>query len=130
MPALLCTGAQLRCSFGSAPAVFANLPTTTPLMSGTLPAATITQLVPLLNIATFATCSAPTNPAVIAATSAALGVPTPAPCVPAIVGTWTPPSSVMKSGGLPLATVGSVCNCSWLGVITVTTPAGGNNSTI
>ena len=67
-------------------------------------------------------CSAPTNPAVIAATTAASGVFTPAPCVPVIPAPWTPGSPTVLIGGKPVVTSTSTCMCSWAGVITVVNP--------
>ncbi|MDR2437860.1 MAG: DUF4280 domain-containing protein, partial [Planctomycetaceae bacterium] len=40
---------------------------------------------PIVNLATFGMCSSPANPAVAAATAAALGVLTPMPCIPVTV---------------------------------------------
>jgi hypothetical protein len=73
----------LTCSFGSTPASLIVLPVNRTNAEGT-PAATIMDNVPLTNIPSFGVCMAPTNPVVIAATSAASGTPTPAPCVPVI----------------------------------------------
>ena len=58
-----------------------------------MPAANITDFAPITNIASFSMCTTQSNPAVAAATTAALGVPTPAPCVPVIPAPWTPGSA-------------------------------------
>ena len=74
------TGAMVQCSFVAALSALIVLPTNRVMAEGG-PAANIMDHKPVVNIPTFGMCTAPTNPAVIAAMSAALGVPTPAPCV-------------------------------------------------
>ena len=81
MGQLAVTGAMMRCSFGAAPGPLTVLPDK--MVLSTAPVANILDYKPMVNIPSFGMCSAPTNPAVIAATSAASGVFTPAPCVPA-----------------------------------------------
>ncbi|WP_433964496.1 DUF4280 domain-containing protein [Tunturiibacter gelidiferens] len=83
MAQLVCMGALLQCSFGAAPGPLSVLPVNR-VLTGT-PAATIIDSAPLVNIPSFGMCSSPSNPVVIAATAAALGVLTPMPCVPATV---------------------------------------------
>ena len=75
-------GATLQCSFGVAPSTLVVLPVNRVLCEGPL-AANIMDHVPLVNIMPFGMCTSPANPQVAAATAAALGVPTPMPCVPA-----------------------------------------------
>jgi hypothetical protein len=67
-------------------------------------------------------CMAPTNPQVIAATSAALGVFTPQPCIPVTSSPWTPGSLKVTVKGLQALDTTCMCNCQWLGIITITTP--------
>ncbi|MEO5729600.1 MAG: DUF4280 domain-containing protein [Byssovorax sp.] len=125
MPLPLCTGTTLTCIMGLTPTVFiANPLPGAPLINGISPAATIDQVL-LTNIPSFGMCTSPTNPAVIAATTAALGVPTPAPCVPVPAGPWAPPSLVAHANTLPLATVASKCICALGGLISVTVPVPG-----
>ncbi|MFE2473033.1 PAAR-like protein [Streptomyces mirabilis] len=57
----------------------------------------VADAVPLVNIASFGTCSSPLNPQVAAA-SAALGVPTAVPCVPEAGGDWQPASPTVQVG--------------------------------
>ena len=73
----------LQCSFGAAPSALSVLPANC-VTTGT-PAATIMDNKPFVNILPFGMCISPANPEVIAETAAALGVLTPAPCIPAIV---------------------------------------------
>jgi hypothetical protein len=116
---------MLKCSFGMAPSPFVATPKPgTPMVLGALPAATIDQISPV-NVPPFGMCQSPQNPAVAAATAAALGTPTPAPCVPLLVAPWTPPSVTTKSMMLPLATEASKCMCGFGGVIEVAVPVAG-----
>jgi hypothetical protein len=96
----------------------------TPLIAGGAPVATIMMYVPLMNIMTFGLCNAKANPLVIAATAAALGTPTPAPCVPAVVAPWSPGSKSTKVAGMAAALKSSKCTCIYGGSITVNQTAG------
>ena len=58
---------------------------------------------------------------VIAATSAALGVFTPAPCVPVLT-PWTPGAAGVTINDVTALDDASECRCAWLGVVTVTDP--------
>jgi hypothetical protein len=118
MAQLVCMGALLQCSFGAAPAPLSVLPVNR-VLTGT-PAATITDSIPLVNIPSFGTCSSPSNPVVIAATAAALGVPTPMPCVPATVAPWLPGAPTVLIGNLPALDDQSRLMCMWAGVIQIT----------
>lgn len=114
-------GAMLKCSFGAAPASLIVLPARM-VMAGYVPAATIMDHVPMVNIPPFGMCSAPSNPAVIAATTAAAGVITPAPCVPVIPAPWLPGSPTVLIGNIPALNDTSKCLCTWAGVITIASP--------
>jgi hypothetical protein len=122
MAILVANGAQIACDMGSAPSVLTVIPGP-PHVAASPPVllATVTDFVPLTNIKTFGMCSSPTNPAVIAATSAASGVFTPAPCVPAIADPWDPPESVTISG-VPAFDQKATCQCAWAGTIAVVNP--------
>jgi hypothetical protein len=115
---------------GMAPSVFTStqLPGA-PDTLGSLPAATIMEFVPMMNIMPFAMCMSPANPMVAAATAAAMGVLTPMPCIPNTVAPWAPPSVVVSSNGIPLATVQSTCMCAWAGMISVMMPTMGPEDT-
>jgi len=80
---------MLQCSFGAAPAPFVVLPINR-VSACNFPSATIMDNIPIVNITPFGMCQSPSNPTVIAATAAALGVFTPMPCVPVTVAPWTP----------------------------------------
>lgn len=114
----LVTGtALLSCSFGAAPALFSVLPINHVLVN--LPAATIMDNKPLLNIMPFGVCNTPANPMVAAATAAALGVLTPMPCIPVTVAPWTAGNPAVLIGGLPALTDNSKLMCSWGGCISI-----------
>jgi hypothetical protein len=74
------------------------------------------------NIPTFGMCQSLSNPTVSAATSAAMGVLTPMPCLPVISAPWSPGSSQVKVGGISALTDNSKCMCSYGGNISITSP--------
>lgn len=83
----VCLGAMLPCSLGMAPSALVVLPTNRVTVENKR-ASNIMDHMPVVNIPTLGMWSAPTNPDVIAPTSAASGVPTPAPCVPVASAPW------------------------------------------
>lgn len=113
-------GAVLQCSFGLAPSSLIPLPTPRVMIEGR-PAATITDCAPLVNIPPFGMCSSLANPTVAAATTAALGVLTPMPCIP-VTTPWKPGAIKTMIGGKPALVSGSMCNCAWGGIIQMTMP--------
>ncbi|HDP24295.1 MAG TPA: DUF4280 domain-containing protein, partial [Deltaproteobacteria bacterium] len=100
MANLVISGATVMCSFGAAPGALTVLPVSRTMCSG-MPAATIMDHVPMVNIKPFGMCSSPANPTVAAATAAKLGVFTPMPCVPATGAPWVPGSPTVLIGGKP-----------------------------
>ena len=107
------------CSFGQAPSTLMVTPEN--LVNATnKPAATIMDNVPGKNILPFAMCSAPSNPAVIAATAAKLGVFTPVPCVPVTAAPWVPGSMMVMIKSKPALNSTSKLMCNWGGVIQAT----------
>jgi len=117
MPKLVTMGAMMQCTFGVAPATLIVAPTNKTLC-GT-PAANIMDHQPFMNIPTFGMCSSLANPTVAAATSAALGVLTPMPCIPNTVTPWAPGSATVMIGNMPALNDSSKCNCLWAGVISI-----------
>jgi hypothetical protein len=59
------------------------------------------------------------NPAVAAATAAALGVLTPMPCVPVTTAPWAPGSPTVLIGNMPALNDQSKLMCNWGGVIQI-----------
>ncbi len=107
-----------NCSMGDCPCALNFLPTHNLNICG-LPAAAITDFVPLLNIMTFGMCNSIANPEVAAATAAADGVLTPMPCVPSIVSPWIigNPKILLNTG--PILTSDSKQVCVWGGAISI-----------
>jgi hypothetical protein len=108
---------MMMCSFGVSPSTLNVLPTNRTLCGA--PAGTIMDFAPLMNIPTFGMCQSQANPAVLAATTAASGVPTPAPCVPVTAAPWISGSPTVLIGSLPALNSTSTCMCSYGGVISI-----------
>jgi Domain of unknown function (DUF4280) len=121
MPIQVTTGAMLQCSFGVAPSTLQVLPVNR-VMAGGMPAATIQDHVPIVNIPPFGMCTSVANPTVIAATAAALGVPTPMPCVPATPAPWLPGAATVLMGAMPALDNTCKLMCLWAGVIQIVSP--------
>jgi len=120
MAILVGMGAVLQCSFGVAPSTLMVLPTNRVLTS--TPVANIMDTIPFVNILPFAMCNSMANPAVAAATAAALGVLTPMPCTPVPAGPWVPGVPTVLVGNMPA--VNNTCKlmCSFGGVIQIVSP--------
>ncbi len=107
------------CIFGTVPMVLPVASQQTVMMMNQ-PAATIMDN----RCTTFGLCSNIANPAVAAATAAALGVLTPSACIPLTVAPWVPGVPTVLVGGKPLLNNMSKLMCGYGGVIQVTmTPA-------
>jgi hypothetical protein len=122
MPQQVTMGAMLQCSFGVAPSSLVVLPVNRVMAEGP-PAANIMDHQPLVNIMPFGMCSSPANPTVAAATTAALGVLTPMPCVPATMTPWATGAPTVLIGNIPALDNVSQCLCNWGGVVTIANPA-------
>ena len=111
--------AVCMCSFGAAPGVLTVSSNQTVKICKMLAATIMDNKFP-----SFGMCSCPANPAVIAATAAALGVPTPAPCTPAIAAPWAAGVPLVNVCKKPLMSNQNTLLCSYGGVIKVqVTPA-------
>lgn len=119
MPQLVTSGATTRCTLGVAPGVLNALPGG---VTAGLPLATVTDCVPFTNITPFGMCLSMLNPAVAAATAAAMGVLTPMPCTPVIVRPWAPGSPTTHIQGRPALNNLSTCQCAYGGLISVVSP--------
>lgn len=117
MAVLVANGAQIKCSMGTLPSVLTVTATPPHVAAAPVPAvmlAAITDFVPVVNIKSFGMCSAPTNPAVIAAQGSA-------PCVPATTTPWKPPRTAAVTATATFDQT-ATCQCTWLGIITVVNP--------
>lgn len=120
-PKTVCMGATMKCSFGVAPMALTVTPPRMYTIQG-LPVANIMDCKPMVNIPSFGMCMCQANPAVIAATAAAQGVFTPAPCVPATTAPWAPGNPQVLTQGFPTLTNTSKLMCMWGGVINIVNP--------
>ena len=111
---------MLMCPFGAAPSTLMVTPKNK--VQTTMPIANIMDNVPMQNIMPFGMCSSMANPQVAAATSAALGVLTPMPCVPNIAAPWVPGSPTVTIANMPALNNSSKLMCMWGGVIQITNP--------
>jgi hypothetical protein len=118
MSELVTQGTSLTCSMGSSPSTLQITPEKRVNSTG-VPAATVQDCVAMKNIQSFGMCQSLSNPQVQAATTAAAGALTPQPCLPNIVGVWSPGSSTITIGNQPVLTPQSQCRCSWGGTIKI-----------
>lgn len=121
MSQLVCNGAMITCSFGTAPSQLTVLPKSN-VSSGNQSAAVTSDNIPMVNIMPFAMCTTLSNPQVAAATAAAQGVLTPMPCIPVTTSPWSPGCPTVKLGNLPALNNTSQLMCAWGGTITITSP--------
>lgn len=113
-------GANLQCSFGMAPSTLMVLPAAK--VMSTMALASIMDNVPMVNIMPFGMCSSLANPTVASATTAALGVLTPMPCIPVTTAPWAPGSPTVLVGGKPALNNSCKLNCMYGGVIQILNP--------
>jgi hypothetical protein len=118
MPMHVVSGATLQCTFGLAPSTLVVLPANQ-IMSSNMPAANIMDNVPMVNIMPFGMCTSLANPTVASATTAALGVLTPMPCVPVTPAPWAPGAATVLLGNMPALDDASKLMCNWGGVIQI-----------
>ena len=111
-------GAMLTCSFGATPSPLTVVRPTVTI--GGRPAATVMDYVPMANIMSFGMCKTQSNPAVAAATAAALGTPTPAPCIPNTVSQWIPGNLKVTIQNQAALMSTCSCMCAWGGKISIT----------
>lgn len=86
------------------------------------PVATIQDVAPNVNVAPCGMCTSMANPAVAAATAAAMGVLTPAACTPVPMGTWNCSPGIL-AGGVPVLYNDGKLACSYGGSISIVMPA-------
>lgn len=103
------------CSFGAVPCPLPVFSQETVMTCEMLQATVMDKELP-----TFGMCINPANPAVAAATAAAWGVLTPAPCVPVLPEPWEPGAPTVLVCGQPLLNNMSELMCAYGGLIQVT----------
>ncbi len=109
------------CAMGTVPAPIKVTSQATVLAEGK-PAATIVDCQGAANVGPFGMCVSLANPAVAAATAAALGVLVPQPCMPVPAGTWIPTKPKVLIGGKPCLTGDCKLMCAYAGSISITFP--------
>jgi hypothetical protein len=112
---------MLKCSMGIAPSSLIVVPANR-VMTSSQPAATIMDNKPMVNVMPFGMCRSPANPAVAAATAAALGVLTPMPCIPNTPTPWAPGAPTVHVASQPALDDTSKLMCIWAGIIEITSP--------
>lgn len=122
MPNLVVSGAKLKCSQAMPPSTstLTVIPMGNSWQIEGKPVATVKDNIPMMNISSFGMCKSKTNPAVIAATAAASGVETPAPCVPVILSPWTSGSQEASINDSVALNDKSKCTCAYNGNIKIT----------
>jgi len=120
MSMLVCGGAMLQCTFGMTPGPLMVIPFNR--LISPMPVANIMDNKPIMNIPSFGMCSSMGNPAVQAATAAAMGALTPMPCMPMTMAPWVPGSLNVLVGKLPALNHSSKLICNWGGIISITLP--------
>ncbi|MDE2197843.1 MAG: DUF4280 domain-containing protein [Rhodospirillales bacterium] len=121
MPQQVVNTAQIACSFCPTPGVLTVLPVNR-VQVGSQPAANVMDHVATVNIPPFGPCMSPSNPQVIAATTAALGVFTPQPCLPVTPAPWVPGAVTVPLANQPALDNAATLTCAWGGVISVVMP--------
>jgi hypothetical protein len=117
----MCMSGMMMCAMGVAPSTLVVLPINR-TMTSNMPAATIMDHAPMVNIPPFGMCMSPANPMVAAATAAAMGVLTPMPCIPMTVAPWIVGVPTDMVGSMPALNNTSTLMCNWGGVITISFP--------
>jgi len=114
-------GAQIQCSFGAAPSTLVVTPANREKVANQF-AANIMDHAPVVNIMPFGVCASLANPTTASATSAAMGVLTPTPCMPAVPAPWVPGSPTVLVANQPALNNASKCMCAYAGTISIVSP--------
>ena len=115
------SGATIACPFATGTSTIVSGSKTNVTTGGGI-VLTMTDCQVGTNIVPFPACTNMSNPAVAAATSAALGVLTPSTCAPVIAGTWTSEKTNVNIGGSCVLTQSCQLQCGYGGTITITSP--------
>ncbi len=119
MPLLAAEGAIVACDKGSLLSPLGVIAVNPQVRATTKLAADIRDCKPNLNVRPFGMCSSMGNPAVQAATEAAEGVLTPAPCAPNIISAWSPGGTIVTIRKVPALYVGCSVSCTFGGSIEI-----------
>jgi hypothetical protein len=111
----------IRCDFGLVPTPLTVLPDRT-VTAEMMLMGNISDFMPLANVMDFVECISLTNPEVLIATIAALGVLTPMPCIPITVEPWLSEALDVTVGGPPALDETAMVLCIWTGPVMVLEP--------
>lgn len=114
-------GALTKCNYGVAPSTLMVLPSNA-VDACMLPAATVMDNIPMMNVLPFGMCQSMANPEVIAATAAAMGALTPMPCIPVTTAPWDPGCPTVQINGMKALDASSKLMCMWGGEIQISFP--------
>ena len=89
------------------------------ILTGGKSMANIMNNKPMMEIPSFKMCKSPSNPLVMAATAAAMGVLTPAPCMPMFVGPWLIGNPKVLIGSMPALNKSHKIMCAYGGCVSV-----------
>lgn len=117
----VCSGAMLLCSFRLAPSSLMVLPVNRTIPAN-MPAANIMDNKPMINKMAFGACMSLADPTVAAAISAAMGVLTPMPYIPATTAPWTLGAPTVLIANMPALHHTPNLMGNWAGVLTITNP--------
>ena len=112
------SGTRIQCSFGTAPGTLRVLPTRNVSIDGAQ-MANILDNKPMVNIQPCGLCRSLANPVVASATSAAMGVLTPMPCVPNTTAPWMPGKTDVLINNQPALLGTDKLLCAWGGIIQI-----------
>jgi len=111
----------IQCLFGAMPTPLIVLPDRT-ITAEFMLMGNISDMIPFANIETFGECVSLTNPEVIIATAAAMGVLTPMPCVPIVTDPWVSEAMTVLVEIMPAIDTTAVVMCIWAGAIHIDEP--------
>lgn len=112
------SGTRIKCSFGTTPSTIQVLPSRMISVDGSA-MANIMDYKPMINIKPFGMCRSLANPTVASATSAAMGVLTPMPCIPNLTAPWMPGKMNLLVRNQPALLDNCKLMCMWAGVIQI-----------
>lgn len=116
------TGLALtKCMWGVAPSVYLTLPIHREI-TFIMPAATMLDTFPFLNMMPFILCQSKANPMVIAIMIASLGSVQVAPCIPMTFIPWVPPVPTVLIDNMPAINNNAKAMCLWAGQIQIMFP--------
>lgn len=112
------SGTKIKCSMGTTQGTIQVLPDRTVKVDGAY-MANIMDNKPMANIMPCGMCRSLANPTVASATSAAMGVLTPMPCIPNTTAPWIPGKIDLLVNNKPALMSDHKLICIWAGLIEI-----------